>query len=568
MRITTKLMQFINELQYYIDMIYGFQKLEKDIFFKYSYDIPSSSDQDLNGIHIKYLEDNFYKFDIVVFMIDIKSDLPIDEMFERIILLMKKEMKKNKKIHLVCCVNKFDGLQCNDDSIEITDDIQQKNFNKIKETISNISEKHDMNDYCNHICPISLEEAYIYRLCKKYDGKIELENKQITKLGVNEYGKKKWNNKANKKDIEQLLDEINKDENYNRNIEMTGFKNFSNIVNSIFEKSQYDMLMNHLINRLEKIKKSKNIDNKIITTLKKYITLNEQYEKLLELFKKQNDFTLLKNKFDNEFDNILSMLSNVINMEDTNIFSSKIDNNAFMEMKNIKHLINEIQELKFGTLIDKKHIDNLEKFNKEISDVMYKYTIDLIVKSKELTHESFYNSIKDLKDAKYNDIENIILNNISKIRIADILNDIETVDMLKKIQNNIIDNKEFIVKMIFKIFYMKIKTICNMYCGNVMKDDSYIVYLLKLSDIIENKIVNTTIKDLVFEYKKLHKIINNTIIHCQHISITNVNFIDDLINNYTMDYDTLYLEAYLNSIDITQIFVSSNKKEKEIFIDL
>ena len=64
----------IKEVNYIVPKVQGFTELEKKVFLSI-YDIPGLNDGETDDLYYNYVDSNFYKFDIIIFVVDINSAL-------------------------------------------------------------------------------------------------------------------------------------------------------------------------------------------------------------------------------------------------------------------------------------------------------------------------------------------------------------------------------------------------------------------------------------------------------------------------------------------------------------
>jgi small GTP-binding protein len=141
------------------------------------YDIPGLNDALTKSIYYNYVNDNFNKFDIIIFLLDTYSAMNTSDQMDILNLILEniKIKKDSFKIdtNLIVLVNKCDEMIVKDNNITMENDIQEM-YDQAKSFIDKtIIDKIPNFQY--YIRPISCELSYIYRMLqfKKVD-QIEL----------------------------------------------------------------------------------------------------------------------------------------------------------------------------------------------------------------------------------------------------------------------------------------------------------------------------------------------------------------------------------------------------------
>jgi predicted GTPase len=88
-------------------------------------DIPGLNDAQTKNIYFKYLQDNFFKFNIILFLVDIQSGLNTSDEMDILRLIVSetiREFNENHRIvYTLVVVNKCDDLQKNPNDISVKD---------------------------------------------------------------------------------------------------------------------------------------------------------------------------------------------------------------------------------------------------------------------------------------------------------------------------------------------------------------------------------------------------------------------------------------------------------------
>lgn len=271
----------LKELEYYVPQVFDLVKLNKDVYLTI-YDIPGLNDSRTKDIYYKYISDNFYKFDIIIFMIDINSALNTSDEIEILKLILNNTKivneKYNKFIELVTILNKCDNMYINgQNNLQLEDEFQEMYLQAAKTIQSSINEIYPK--LCHYILPISCEDAYIYRIFNR-NPDINLEPKYLNKFGMNEFGKSKWNQMKKvdkKKSIKKIMDSCE----YSDRMKLSGFSTFKNKLQTILNPSnQLKFLLNDVKYKLILIMEKKYENFEIFAILTE---IKEQFYRMKEL---------------------------------------------------------------------------------------------------------------------------------------------------------------------------------------------------------------------------------------------------------------------------------------------
>jgi predicted GTPase len=413
-----------NTIEYNVPRVYNMHNLDDDTFLKI-YDIPGLNDSRTAEHYFKYIDNNFIKWNIIIFVVDINSGMNTDD---EVKILNK--IINNAKINydnygivnkLFIIANKVDDLErCPIWGLKIIDDEYVDMYNQIKKHTSEIIKiKYPELEY--YILPMSAEDAFIYRM---YDLNIDadMDMKHLNKLGHNEFGKSRWNKFSliDKKDkIKQLMQSINIQDN----LDLTGFNYFKKLFNDILEsKYQYTYLMNHIIVKC-KVLLDKYINEYILRTDNKD-DINVYYTKFLDIY---NNILHLNNKY----------TINNLNIEYNGLYKFYKYFTIFIKIHmysilNIKYntTINVTNENIFTIEMYKKHLHNvITNYNDEYkllnnieTDIINKINSLYVnnIKEQILPFNILFTQFQKLYDNNYNIDSNIIINLFTH---NDILND-------------------------------------------------------------------------------------------------------------------------------------------------
>jgi predicted GTPase len=236
----------ITEIEYYVPKIYNFVRLRDSIYLSV-YDIPGLNDSRTKDVYYQYLMNNFNKFDIIIFIVDVTTAFnTMDEI--NILDLILKNIDTNKSKYdidnsLVVLVNKCDDIYPENGNLKLEPELE-KMFEQANVTIkSRIAEQCPSLRW--NILPISCENSFIYRIYKRYPS-IDLDVKFVNKVGCIELGKTKWNT-LSEPSKKKELDLIFERDEYDNRMEYSGFNRFKCILYELLmEKNLHQYITNRL----------------------------------------------------------------------------------------------------------------------------------------------------------------------------------------------------------------------------------------------------------------------------------------------------------------------------------
>ena len=315
----------IKETIYLVPKVHDFTELEKDIYLTI-YDIPGLNDGRTKDVYFEYIENNFNKFDIVIFVVDINSALNTSDEVDILVKIVE-NCKVNSEKHgihnkLIILANKCDEMSLSSKGRPKLEEEHQEMMDQlqtlVKEKVDSIFPSLDYK-----IKPLSSEDSYIYRMYdrnKETEG-FELDMKYLNKFGYNEYGKTRWNKLdegARRAKINKLLLEIDMDETMN----ITGFNGFRKVLNKFLSPSNQKIYINnHILQGLSKIVGNTKID--ISDDIQLFYKYLQQYKSLEKRIKVGIDT-----------DDIFSTnFSKYLNGWDKNILTGFIDKKAILNFE-------------------------------------------------------------------------------------------------------------------------------------------------------------------------------------------------------------------------------------------
>lgn len=274
------------------------------------YDIPGINDARTKELYFLYISQNFHKFNVIIFVIDIYSALNTSdeiEILEKININIKENKEKGLETSLIIIANKCDNMSLTYGKPVLDDELKEM-YNQIKLTV-----KQKLNkDVDYRIVPLSSEDSYIYKVLKNEDYK--LEKKYIDKFGFNEFGKSRWSvMDENSKKIK--IDEIVKGIDLIQSLIVSGYVNFTETLNELcsldkqkiihcgkliydigkfddfvvgdYEQTDYMSLIKHCYEEKKKIPENSMLEKYYVKHVNKFITkvLTVSFSKIINLDK-------------------------------------------------------------------------------------------------------------------------------------------------------------------------------------------------------------------------------------------------------------------------------------------
>ena len=260
------------------------------------YDIPGLNDARTKNVYYDYLKNNFHKFNIILFVVDIHSGLNTsDEMDILTFLAQNIKMHKtasNKNIQMLTIVNKADDMQLtSDDNLEVLGELGEM-FEQVEKTVKSKFIEQQIKEKSLGCIPICGLDAHLYRMIKKFKDINKLTDENILRIGINEEGSKfRKYSKAEQKN--KVQNKIMDNEFVEDMIKLSGFSQIEVCLNHYIGSKGSTMVTENVLLDYGKIT-TMTIDN-IIFNMKQRINLlsclsstnNEKYEEEMKKLIKQ-----------------------------------------------------------------------------------------------------------------------------------------------------------------------------------------------------------------------------------------------------------------------------------------
>ncbi|AYV76540.1 MAG: dynamin family GTPase [Terrestrivirus sp.] len=389
--------QDCKEIEYYVPRVFDLIKLRKDILLSF-YDLPGLNDAKTKKTYFEYINLNFYKFDIIIFVLDINSAMNTTDEHEILELLIN-NIKKNDEMYrvqteLIVLLNKCDELKFEDDVPYPSDPEINDMYGQATSIIENCIKKIHPEKFDHYIAPMSVEDAYIYRMYQKNPG-IKLDIKYVNKFGANEYGKTRWN-KLNDDEKREKIKKLFSEFDYKESIKQAGFEYFKEIIGDILcDEKQYMYLMNHINYRLSCIKNT--TEKNFVTHLEEFKKCVDEINKIKKLYPKHEIYS-----YKISHDNYIEKFVKTYNNSYITKYKNNIPSNSTIDVYQLIKEGYEYMKIFFSDVYEKYCDDG-----KNITDSLRIYYINEC-KSFTAEYDAIIKNLYWLKNDNYEQITELI----------------------------------------------------------------------------------------------------------------------------------------------------------------
>jgi GTP-binding protein EngB required for normal cell division len=293
----------------YSELAFNVGKLDINILddaYVNVYDIPGLNDARTKDIYYNYLEENFLKFNLVIFIVDIHSGLNTSDEIDIVNFITNNTRyqleENNKKIYTLVIVNKADDMQLDEESDEtdkliLTGELNEM-YEQVEKTIRTEFSRKNIGEQLIGIIPLCAIDSYLYRMVKKHGKDFKLTPEQILKIGINENGKKFSTLKPATQ--EKKVYEILQDKEFiNTMIKLSGF--------SCLEKTLHKFLGENNTGKTIRV-------NNLLFNLSKLPNLIDIFRSYDKITVKTRDVEKLFEKYNEIYENIKKIDANQYNL--------------------------------------------------------------------------------------------------------------------------------------------------------------------------------------------------------------------------------------------------------------
>ena len=377
------------------------------------YDIPGINDTESKDIYFNWINTNFDKFDIIVFLVDITSCMNTSDekdIIESIAKNIKLEHEKGHDIKLCVLVNKCDDMMLDNEDNLILCEESLVLLKQIRTVIQQVLNNHNLGHISWQMQPISAEDSFVYRMYKK-NPTIELDMKHVNKFGYNEVGKNKWN-KMNDVERRSNIKELITSGDYTERMKVCGFSQFNDVLsNYLNEENQYKLIAYRLNNYLSK---NFNINN---------YTLFQKHEMTILLEKITYCYNICLPFYNGYNKNLFNLVikylgtslvnSSIRLIQIIEVISSKAQYDIYQEAKeSIELFLSKFSKYKLATskILKSQPIlntsgnhqtsHNIDKYLTEFLEFLIEKQNDYIFKSTSGTLDSLFTALDQLSSNK------------------------------------------------------------------------------------------------------------------------------------------------------------------------
>lgn len=506
-------------IEFYIHKLKELNFCQKNIYLSF-YDIPGLNDSKNHNIYYSYVKKNFHDFDIILYLIDLKTGLNTKDEIDVLNFIMKYSSQENK--YVIPIINKSDDMTMDDQGL-----ICESKFKNNYDNIINLLNKYTAKYYNTKISnPVlySAQESYMYRMLLK-NPDWELKEDLRNTIGFNDMGKKYFT-LSNDERIIKVKEIVKNTEFIQTMIKMCGYSYlYDTIKNVLTCENQLTISKNKLYHKFKKLTHGVviNVYN-VIEIYEKFDTINEEALNLQDIF---------------------GIKENLLNASEfvKSTFRSMFDNNDNAHLDNViqlKELIVKITKHKFSVYLENELDESEKKIKYCIEEYFNKHYIkEYTIKDLIGILEKFrLYEIESLDIFANNYIDQIILNNVDFYKNFDVLNFKSIIEFDYNYKNDIDELSKYISSnSIKKICKHIVKNKISMFISNIKNDNNKNDYIIGLYNLMlfYNYYSN---KDI--EYSEIY-----TMLLSYYISIISSNNITDL--KYDKDNSLLIIdEKFVN----------------------
>lgn len=277
------------------------------------YDIPGLNDARTKNVYYDYLRDNFHKFNIILFVVDIQSGLntsdEMDILFFLIENINKHKTQSNKNICMLTIINKADNMQLNGQKLEVLGELGEMYEQTLNTIIQEFFKKKIEQNLLGCI-PICGLDSHLYRMIRKFQDINKLTDENVLRIGINEEGSKF--RKYNKQEQRKMVEEKIRNPNFvNDMLTLSGFFQVENALGRYIGTNGNSIVIENMLYEYNRIVELA-LDN-LIPNIKKRIEIlvkiaqldNTKYEEEMKKIVKQTNTLIYR--YINSIENPLSI---------------------------------------------------------------------------------------------------------------------------------------------------------------------------------------------------------------------------------------------------------------------
>lgn len=501
-------------VEFYIHKLKELNICQKNIYMSF-YDTPGLNDSKNHQLYYNYAKENFQDFDVILYLIDLKTGLNTKDEVDLLNFICKNSCKYGK--YVIPIINKSDDMTMENECL-VCDSKYKDNYNNIIKMLNEYSSKYYNTKFAEPIL-YSAQESYMYRMLLK-NPDWELKEELRNTIGYNDMGKKYFTLTNEERIIK--VKEIVKDEYFIKTmIKMCGYSDLFDTMKKILNTvNQYNICKKKILSKYSYLIDSVDINKtNIVDIYDKFSKIYEESIKLQEIFE---------------------IKQNILDADETIkvLFNKMLCNNNNQELEEIIELKNCIEQLE-------KHEFNIYLKN-EITNCKNKIKILI-----EVYFDKYYIKKFTLKDLIFI-VEKFKFYEISTIN-----------DYANNYINQMIDTKVDFYKDFEPTNFKSI----------IEFDTQYKEEIDELKKYVKDESIKKISKYIV--KNKIHSLIthinnNNNVDDCM-TGMYNLMTFYNFYSNKDIEYSEIYISLLSNYISILNtnkiISVSTNKNDDLLIFD-
>lgn len=419
-----------NELTFYVDPMEMNMEMNMDSQIKICiYDIPGMNDSKSKSVYYNYLETNFHKFNIILFVIDIQSGMNTSDSMDILEFLSrniaKHKIESNKNIGLLSIINKADSMQLDGNKLKVLGELGEM-FEQSVVTIEQKFSDYSIQSNLLGIIPVCGLDSNLYRMIKKYKDITKLSEENILRIGINEEGSKFRcvDSNEQKRKVQQI---ICNEKFVDDMLILSGFSQIEQALKSYINLNGLSMIIDNLLWEYDKLPEI--IESNLFENIKERIQI-------------------LENIFYYSLEKYSELVKKIIKRINTIVYK-KISTMANP---------NQIKEYYDSNILEQINLDNNIKFHLSKYfdyDVYPNYLTDRILELVIIEYKSSSISLSKLQYIELFYLIGKLNENISDILIQNLMENPYRTDtfMLDNLQSEIVQQK--IISLIDKLKFSK-----------------------------------------------------------------------------------------------------------------
>lgn len=252
--------QPLNLAQFGNHMVFNVDKLDIKISKDFNmtiFDIPGLNDARTKEQYFNYLRNNFYLFNVVLFVVNIESGLNTSDEMDILNLIAEHieiQKRNGKNIKMLTIANKADEMQLNErtGAPEIVSEELKEMYNQINLTISQVFKKKKIDSHLIGTVPICGVDAHLFRMVRSMGSKYDLNPTQIQRIGTSEMGTR-FRSKS-PQEQKNIVNKVLSDKTFiDEMIKLSGFERIDHLLSQCMNKEASQMASSNINQELKNL---------------------------------------------------------------------------------------------------------------------------------------------------------------------------------------------------------------------------------------------------------------------------------------------------------------------------